>query len=327
MKITPHLIEKYLRNQCTAEERSAVNDWYKNFSNEPDPFGDMSIQDQENIRQSIYERYKQSKAQKEDEGQARSYKSTLYWMLGATSSMAALILIIVKLIGNQPALPKVQHTASLQLVYYNNNSGIVKKNLPDHSVVWLSPKSTLTYPKNFVGHYREVKLQGEAFFEVTKDKAHPFIIKSNDITTKVWGTSFRVRAFKNSPEEVTVVTGKVSVHERNSAKSVMLLPNQKATLLNHAILVKKSGSSIKAEMRIWHKTSLSFNDARLNQVFTALSKNFDISIHSSDAKLNNLIFTGDFTDQNLPAILDMIQQSVNASYHINANGVFEFQSN
>lgn len=94
----------------------------------------------------------------------------------------------------------------------NNLTGLITKNtLPDGSIVWLNPMAILSYPAKF-GKIREVAMRGEAFFEVAKDHAHPFIVTSGKVLTKVWGTSFRIRAMSgDSSTQVSVLTGKVSV--------------------------------------------------------------------------------------------------------------------
>jgi transmembrane sensor len=329
MKITPELIRKYLNNSCSAEEREAVDAWYQSSEQGPDPLRLMNEGEQDSLQRSLYSRFKSSLV---DQGTSGSRHlmlgnrfATLFF---AVASMAALILFFFKVnLANQPLSAIASNGGHVQIAFRNAGNSIYKKVLPDNSTVWLSPNSTLTYPEKFNGHYRNVTLTGEAFFEVTKDKKHPFIISSNSIITKVWGTSFRVRAIKNLPAEVAVMSGKVSVNSKDRKEEVMLLSNQKVTLASNKHLVKDVSSDIKNEMRIWKKVSLSFNDVQLSQVFSALNKNFNIRIYSNQPKLNSLEFTGDFTDQSLPAILDMIKESVNASYAIEGGKAFVFETN
>lgn len=328
MKITPELIRKYLNNACTPDEMEAVDAWYKSFEQDADPLRLMNDAEQDNLRRSLYSRFKNSVASKDQPRNRSFFHNKLYTLLCAATGVAALVLLVVKVgITDQPASTITATNENVEIAFRNASYSIYKKVLPDQSTVWLSPNSTITYPKNFKGRYRMVKLTGEAFFEVTKNTAHPFIISSRELTTKVWGTSFRVRAFQNSPAEVSVVTGKVSVNQNNSRQEVMLLPNQKVTLLNHRQLVKDGSLATKSEMRIWKKVSLSFDNVKIRDVFTALNKNFDTNIYSNDTSLNNFDFTGDVTDQSLPAILDMIKESINASYSIEKGKAFVFKTN
>ncbi len=329
MKITPQLIEKYLNNTCTPLERKAVDDWYRSFDEQPNPIDRMTGEEADALREFIYNRFKSGLASSDDGERSGGAVRRLYRVMYGVAGLAAAALILTKLGVFVPTKTKQPFMAQAeeQIAFRNATNSIHKRVLPDHSTVWLSPHSTITYPKKFAGRYRDVKLTGEAFFEVTKDAKHPFIIYSGELTTKVWGTSFRVRAYQNLPAEVAVVTGKVSVQNEKAHTEVMLLPNQKATLLHHEQLVKNTGSAVAAEMRIWTKVSLSFDDAKLSDVFTALNKNFDISINCDDARIKNYAFTGDFTNQSLPAILDMIRQSTNTNYTVISNRSFEFRTN
>jgi len=100
--------------------------------------------------------------------------------------------------------------------------------LADGSHVWLGPASSLECPERFTGNQREVKLKGEAFFEVAKDKNHPFIIHSGNINTKVLGTSFNIKAYQDQADiVVTVLTGKVAVRNPEKHAEINLLPYQR----------------------------------------------------------------------------------------------------
>lgn len=330
MKITPQLIEKYLNNTCTPLERKAIDDWYKSFDGQLNPIDSMSGEEADSLRESIYNRFKSGLSSSSGHDERRSgTMRRLYRVMYGVAGIAAAALILFKVGVFFPAQNKrpLAVQANEQIAFRNATNSIHKRMLPDHSIVWLSPHSIITYPKKFTGHFRDVKLSGEAFFEVTKDEAHPFIINSGELTTKVWGTSFRVRAYQNVPAEVAVVTGKVSVKNIRAHTEVMLLPNQKATLLRHEQLVKNAGRAVANEMRIWTKVSLSFDDAKLQDVFAALNKNFDINIYSDDARIKNYAFTGDFNNQSLPAILDMIHQSTNTNYTISSGRSFAFHTN
>jgi len=329
MKITPELIRKYLNNSCTAEEREAVDAWYQSFDQGPDPLRLMNQVEQDSLQRSLYNRFKDNLSQRDSAGNRNGILGNRFAALFfAVTSIAALMLFFFKVdFSNRTSSTMTSTKSNVLIAFRNAGNSIYKKVLPDNSTVWLSPNSTLTYPEKFIGTNRNVMLTGEAFFEVTKDKKHPFIISSSSITTKVWGTSFRVRAFKNLPAEVSVVTGRVSVNQKNRKEEVMLLPNQKVTLANNEHLIKNTSDLIKDEMRIWKKVSLSFNDVQLSQVFSALNKNFNIKIYSNEPKLNSMEFTGDFNDQSLPAILDMIKESVNASYAIEEGKAFVFKTN
>ena len=89
---------------------------------------------------------------------------------------------------------------------------VAKIVLPDGSRVWLNARSSLIYPNKFLaGQPRRVKLNGEAYFEVVHDKAHPFIVETEKMQTRVLGTSFNVRSYNGENPIVTLVNGSVQV--------------------------------------------------------------------------------------------------------------------
>lgn len=114
--------------------------------------------------------------------------------------------------------------------------------LPDGTKVWLSPNSTLNYPAKFNNNERLVTLDGEAFFEVTHDARHPFIIKSGAVSTTVLGTSFNVTAYtKQHTINVTLVTGKVAValNGNNNTKRDTITANQRLIIDKNALSITK----------------------------------------------------------------------------------------
>ena len=86
--------------------------------------------------------------------------------------------------------------------------------LPDGSSVMLNHYSSLSYPEKFKSDKREVELNGEAYFEISKDKKHPFIVQTETMDIQVLGTHFNVDAYQNNPDvKTTLLSGSVAVSE------------------------------------------------------------------------------------------------------------------
>jgi transmembrane sensor len=114
--------------------------------------------------------------------------------------------------------------------------------LADGTKVWLSPNSKLSYPNKFDDSERRVTLDGEAFFEVTHDAKHPFIIKSGELSTTVLGTSFNVTAYtKQRTINVTLVTGKVAValNGNNNTRRDTIVANQRLIIDKTTLSITK----------------------------------------------------------------------------------------
>ena len=114
--------------------------------------------------------------------------------------------------------------------------------LSDGTRVMLNANSTLEYPASFDdAEVREVRLKGEAHFEVTKNPHRPFVVKAGEMQTQVLGTVFDVKAYRKDAPKVTLMEGKVKVS--NADTEVEMRPGQTATLQSDKIVVSKASSS------------------------------------------------------------------------------------
>lgn len=114
--------------------------------------------------------------------------------------------------------------------------------LSDGTRVMLNANSTLEYPASFDdAEVREVRLKGEAHFEVTKNPHRPFVVKAGEMQTQVLGTIFDVKAYRKDAPKVTLMQGKVKVS--NADTEVEMRPGQTATLQSDKIVVSKASPS------------------------------------------------------------------------------------
>ncbi len=205
--------------------------------------------------------------------------------------------------------------------------------LADGSVISLQPRSRLSYAQDFGRDgEREVYLSGEAFFEVTKDPNKPFCVYANELTTKVLGTSFNVRAFENG-EEVTVEvqTGRVTVAvddrvarpeeiSPREREGILLLPNQQAVLSRKEIRLVKTlvekpvllSQVVPGEPRY----SFVFKAAPASEVFRTLEKAYGLNIVFDARNICPCQFTADLTDATPYEKLDILCRSIEAHYRI-----------
>lgn len=115
--------------------------------------------------------------------------------------------------------------------------------LSDGTRVMLNANSTLEYPASFDdAEVREVRLKGEAHFEVTKNPHRPFVVKAGEMQTQVLGTIFNVKAYRKDAPKVTLMEGKVKVS--NADTEVEMRPGQTATLQSDKIVVSRASSSV-----------------------------------------------------------------------------------
>lgn len=159
-----------------------------------------------------------------------------------------------------------------------------KVSLPDGTTLWLSPVSEVQYPAEFRGDTREIALKGEAFFEVTKDAAHPFIIHADHVDTKVLGTSFTIQAYQQDQQIlITVVTGKVEVllpqNNQSTSTAVQLTPNQRAVFNKAAqSLSKEEYPNAAKQLQARRDGVFEFKGIPVAQVMEELQRQFNTPI-------------------------------------------------
>ena len=181
--------------------------------------------------------------------------------------------------------------------------------LPDRSHVWLNAKSRLKYPVNFTGRERKVELEGEAYFEVAKDKQHPFIVASKDQKIKVLGTHFNVNAY---PEETviktTLIEGAVAINEKT-----ILRPGQQSIFNKGETKVVMAD----VEMEIaWKDGRFIFDGQDFKTIINNISRWYNVDI-SYDPALADLHFGGRISrTRNLGGVLKMLEGTGDIKFKI-----------
>ncbi|PIB35796.1 hypothetical protein BFP72_10515 [Reichenbachiella sp. 5M10] len=177
--------------------------------------------------------------------------------------------------------------------------------LPDSTRVWLNKHSTITYG-DFKGETREVTLDGEAFFEVTRDEHKPFIVTTNHAKIQVLGTSFNINSRgARTDESLTVASGKV-------AYSPLEEPQHRIELIQneHAILNPHTGAPIKQKMDrnflAWKSGILRFENDALSHVQDVLSHYYGMTIHIPDPVIRDKRLTATFKQMTVDESIQVI---------------------
>lgn len=153
--------------------------------------------------------------------------------------------------------------------------------LPDGTKVQLNSQSTLLYPQEFTGKDRSVFLIGEANFQVTPDKKHPFIVKSNDFQVTALGTEFNVSAYPEYEEiAATLISGSVLVEYNNLKSQVILKPNQQLAYnknnKNHSVVTPDMG-----DVTAWQRGELVFREMTVQDIINVLERKYDYNFKYS----------------------------------------------
>lgn len=179
--------------------------------------------------------------------------------------------------------------------------------LPDGSTVTLNRHSKLSYPETF-GKERIVKLDGEAYFEVSKNPDKPFRVQTKEVTVSVLGTHFNVNAYSaDSLIETTLLEGSVAVSANTDGKEVILKPYETAVYRKTSgTLATQADANAENEIS-WRNGILSFDDASMGEIARQLSHHFNVTIHVEGEQLRNYRLNARFKqDETLEEILDML---------------------
>jgi ferric-dicitrate binding protein FerR (iron transport regulator) len=320
------LIKKYLKGNCNPEEIAAIHEWYNSFETEQDPADFITSQQQKELKFRLLTNIKRNVASLELKSTQTNKRKTVSRTLYLLSGVAAMLILTIGVFFYVQKKSSFSDLGDVHVV--NMTKAIQKLVLSDGSIVWLNPKSKVIYPHNFTSTLRKVQMQGEAFFEVSPDPKRPFIIYSGNVITRVWGTSFRIRAYENIPFELSVLTGKVSVQLQTRKDSeLIVLPQQTATYLTASDLLKKGIEKKTSAMSIWHKETMTFDNEPIREVIKVLNAQFKVNISTADEKLLDYVLKADFNDQSLPSILEMLRKSLNVENEISDDGIILYTNN
>lgn len=308
------LVDRYLNQTITADERAELMQWYREFPEE--------------IR--WYE-HAESENELKDRLQQTIWSQTINkptvvirrnWMPYAAAVLISCLFVSFYWL-YQPANELIASIPAQQ----NENRFVL---LPDSSKVILRPGSILTYVNDFSEDTREVALVGEAYFDIKKDPSKPFIIHSGDIKTRVLGTAFTIDATNlKQGVQVFVERGKVQVESKNKVLAE-LVANQQLTYNAHSqVAVKETTQDEVAITQIgWTGKDMRFDSKAFGELTEILSRRYAVNISFANQDMSNCLVSGTFTGiETLDEVLTSLCLTRNASFekldnnNIRINGI------
>jgi len=314
------IIKKSINNEASAEEKAALESWLKEDAANVQLLEDAkatwnmlgeTTNTSVNFNANSAWNAVQEKINKENNVVSLTSANNTKWIY----RMAAVL--VLSLFSTWYFLNR--NSSPEELVAQSNNERL-RVTLPDGSKVWLNSNSKLTYPKQFNSNTRAVKLEGEAFFDVTKNHEQPFVISNADFEVKVLGTSFNVLAYsKLSDVVVTVVTGTVSF-QSNSGESVLLTKDETGTLNKRN---KKVNEIINNDTNFmaWQNGKIEFDNTSIKSVCTTIKDYFGIDVIVENQNVYNCKFTGSFNNPTLQEVLTVLENTLNIKTKINQSSI------
>lgn len=308
------LTQKYKMNNLTPEELRELrkkmdsltneeleevlrNDWY-NYEGPTDIVNDMRM---ENIKKRVHQAIRNDKTQ----------RSWIVWLMRAAAIL--LPLFIVSTFYLYQKNNRIMSDETIVMTGKGERANII---LPDGTKVLLNYLSQVKYtPKTFNKNKREIQFDGEGYFQVTKDKVHPFVIHGIYLEINVLGTKFNLLARQNDTmAELTLEEGIVKLASRATGKEILMYSNQKAILNYQTGEITLSENDNQHEIASWKSGNLFFHNDRLEKVLKVLEDNYDYQFRLDEDEYLQELFTGTLPTANFNEALEILKKS----YHFDA---------
>ncbi len=178
--------------------------------------------------------------------------------------------------------------------------------LSDGTKIWLNAESEIRYPVIFPDKRRDIYLKGEAYFEVAEKGNSPFIVTTPDISVKVLGTHFNLRAYSDENlTTTTLVYGKVMIRESETQKELTLSPNEQSVTSTQKTVVK----AVNVNPYIaWKAGRILFEENTIGEIFNDLSRRYNIEVEYADREVRELRFSIDLIRyENINEVLEILE--------------------
>ena len=281
--MNPELLQKYIAGNATEAEKQRVTEWIQ--------------ENPENMREYMAQRKLHDMAlwrtEPVAEENSRERKHFSFRGVCIEACMIAAVFAFVLLFTLYwTGKHQVPEDKTWQSIYVPAGQR-AELMLADGTKVWLNSRSTLTFPGSFKGNIRNVKLDGEGYFAVTKNVEQPFIVETNKCNVKVLGTEFNVMAYAaDSVWETSLLEGAVEILVPGSNNSGMRLePNMMASLKGNRLV---KGRIKEADYFLWREGLLCFNDISVRDMIEKLKLYYGVDIVVNNTRILKNRYTGKF---------------------------------
>ncbi|HRZ97213.1 MAG TPA: DUF4974 domain-containing protein [Paludibacter sp.] len=193
--------------------------------------------------------------------------------------------------------------------------------LPDKSRVWVNSGSTMTYGSRFNSKERIIQLNGEAYFEVAKNKNAPFIVQSQGFSVEALGTAFDVKAYPDENQISTVLMeGKVVVGD--GLNTINLSPNQRVTYNRDTKNMQKSDVADGLMYADWRYNKLTFNAETFEDIASVLERNYNVKFVFEAQSLKNYRYSGTIGNTSLESLLQIFAMTSPITYHMKDSVIY-----
>ncbi|MEP0366854.1 MAG: FecR family protein [Cyclobacteriaceae bacterium] len=322
------LISKYIQKNLTSEEELVLERWLKEDSVNRKVFenivGEMTFSQSEieEVKSRVFRNITSYEPKVELKPSRRNI--SFINMLRVAAALMAFGILGYLVAEEVLSIGDLKRKENIALLEKKTTYGQkLTFSLPDGTLVKLNAGSKLIYPESFGVNTRNVELEGEAFFDVTRDTKHPFVINTKEIAVQVLGTSFEVSSYPdNAEKQVAVRSGKVMVKEKSNNNEITLIKNEKVGLnLGNRSFTKVEITNQVAEFG-WMDRQLAFSDDEFDTIIKILERWYNVEFEISEPiRSTNQTFTGIYNNPSLKEALESISYGYEFKYEIDGKNV------
>ncbi len=319
------IIANFLSGEATDTEKAELTEWIESSSSNKKQFEESkriwdnsqtyfsrteSLSDQLHIKDQIINQLVNRK-----EG-----RSISFWLIRIAAILAIPVLLEIGwYLGNSG------NNGEEVLCEVSTPKGHISRcTLADGTEVWLNAGSTLKYPSTMNGNQREVNLDGEAYFKVTKNAHKPFIVNTKLAQIKVLGTVFNLKAYTcESKVETTLEEGRVEFKVNSATINPIELKPGEQVVFNH-VNQKLSVHQVDTYLlTAWKDGKYVFKDAELKDIINELERLYDVKFHVQNDSLLHMHFRGMFEyDLNIFSALERLETTTNMKYKMDGRQIW-----
>lgn len=320
------IVNKYLSGSCSEEELTQLKEWMEEDEEnarrlfrleEVYQLGrfDHVYADEQRLQRASRRLHKVLKQEQEK----RDYTLRFFRRLRYAAAIAALLLLC----GTGGYLFWQHNTERGMLVATANQGSVHQLILPDGTKVWLNNAASLKYPKHFSDKERTVFLEGEGYFEVSKNPHRPFIVQSHAMSVRVLGTTFNLKADSRlRVAEATLIEGEIEVCGNHEEGMVILAPGQRAELnkSSRRLTVKQVDAPMDA---VWKDNLIPFRQANIFAIAQVLERFYDVKIILSPDIQADKTYSGVLKKKaTIESVLKSLQNAIPIEYKMKGGNIF-----
>ncbi len=324
IQINDDIKNRFLSGECTDEELVMLRDWMKaNPEEARELFGMERLYDEMKAQSMPKEKIllaEHKMTERIEAMQAELHHAHIVRMW----RRAAAIVVVCVLTGM--AWMYLQHRAFFKpemVVAMASAENDTTVTLPDGTKVWLNKLASIQYPKDFEGEERKVLLDGEGYFEVTKNPHKPFIVESDVMSVRVLGTIFNFKVEKAKQRAVvSLLQGEVRVAGNHNEGMMVLSPGQKACVDAKTGKMTLSEADVYQDA-LWHEYKTMFNNETIRGIARMLERIYQVQVVVDPAIDRSSTYSGVIKEkETIDSVLDLLQNTLPIRYKLKGNKVY-----